>query len=84
MPPEIPLERRKSDVDLTEIKVNIAKIATLQEVYVEEIKICRGETTDQGKAIASIKVKQNIITWLGSVGVIAVVGNIIRSYFKTP
>ncbi len=77
MIPEKLYERRKSDVDLTEIKLDIREIATLQKVYVDEIKICRKETTEQGKAIASIKVK----VWIGCVGVVALVGNAVRKLF---
>lgn len=66
----------------TKQALHTERIATLQEVYVEQIKTCSGETKDNTKAIASMKVKQNIITYVASGGFLAVIGGFVRQWFK--
>ncbi len=45
--------------------LHIERVATLQEVYVEQIKSCSDETTTNTKDITVLKTKQKLTQYIG-------------------
>ena len=46
--------------------LHIERIATLQEVYVKQIKDCSDETGDNAKDIIALQTKQKVTQYIGS------------------